>query len=334
MSVLSDRPFEKVAAETEMPQLRIPEHRLLRVIGEGSGGQVWLARNSIGAYRAAKIVWRNSFQKESAFTREFSGVQKFEPVSRLHDGLMDVLQVGVDEGGAYFYCVMELADDVESGQVIAPERYVPRTLGYDLAKRRRLPIGECVRNGAAIASALSFLHRHGLIHRDIKPSNIIFVNGFPRLADIGLVADISEARSHMGTEGFIPPEGSGTPKADIYALGKILYQMSTGKDRNDYPELPADLGDSAEDRDLLGFNKIVLRACRTQPVRRFRSAEELLTELLSFQFATSELRRRKSRRFWGRLFGVIGLLVGTGFFAFCVWRLVRFLIMARALVGE
>src|SRR6202012_2140234 len=137
------------------------------------------------------------------------------------------------------------------------------------SRRCRLPISECVRNGAALASALAFLHQHGLIHRDIKPSNIIFVNGFPKLADIGLVSEISEHRSHIGTEGFIAPEGASRPAADIYSLGKVLYEMSTGKDRNDYPELPADLGDSAEDRDLIRFNKIVLRACRTRPVRRF-----------------------------------------------------------------
>src|SRR5207249_1204957 len=147
-----------------------------------------------------------------------------------------ILQVGVYEAAGYFYCVMELADDVEFGQVIVPERYVPRTLAYDLTKRRRLPIGECVRNGAAIASALGFLHRHGLIHRDIKPSNIIFVNGFPKLADIGLVSDISEPGSQIGTIGFIPPEGAGTARADVYSLGKVLYEISTGRDRNDYPE--------------------------------------------------------------------------------------------------
>ena len=62
-------------------------------------------------------------------------------------------------------------------------------------------------------------HPHaGLIHRDIKPSNIIFVNGIPKLADIGLVAEQSEAKSFVGTEGFIPPEGPGTPRADIYSL--------------------------------------------------------------------------------------------------------------------
>jgi serine/threonine protein kinase len=311
--------------EAQAPRPSIPEHQLLRIIGEGGGGQVWLARNSIGAYRAVKVVWKNAFQQGQSFTREFSGVLKFEPVSRLHDGLMDVLQVGVSDAAGYFYCVMELADDVESGQVIVPERYVPRTLAYDLAGRRRLPIGECVRNGAAIASALGFLHRHSLIHRDIKPSNIIFVNGFPKLADIGLVTAISEPRSHIGTEGFIPPEGAGTPQADIYSLGKILYQMSTGKDRNDYPELPADLGRSAEDRDLLRFNKIVIRACRTKPVRRFRSAEELMTALLSFQFATSEQHREEAYEFWGRVAGIGGLLVGLACLALGLRHLAQLL---------
>jgi serine/threonine protein kinase len=329
MAEVPDSTPGNVAVPAEPPRPPIPEHQLLRVIGEGGGGQVWLGQNALGTYRAVKVVWKNAFRQNLAFTREFTGVLKFEPVSRLHDGLMDILQVGVAEAAGYFYCVMELADDVESGRVVVPERYVPRTLAYDLAERRRLPIGECVRNGATIASALGFLHRHGLIHRDIKPSNIIFVNGFPKLADIGLVTAISEHRVHIGTEGFIPPEGAGTPQADIYSLGKILYQMSTGKDRNDYPELPADLGHSAEDRDLLRFNKIVLRACRTKPVRRFRSAEELMTALLSFQFATSELHREEKYRFWGRVVGIGGLLAGLGFLAFCFRHIVLLLTQGR-----
>jgi serine/threonine protein kinase len=313
--ILESAPENSITeAEAALPA--IPEHQLLRLIGEGSGGQVWLARNTLGAYRAVKIVRKDAAQPGQHFTREFTGVLKFEPVSRLHDGLMDILQIGVAEAAGYFYCVMELADDVRSGQVIVPECYVPRTLTHDLSQHRRLPIGECVRNGAAIASALAFLHRHGLIHRDIKPSNIIFVNGFPKLADIGLVSVSSEPRSYIGTEGFIPPEGAGRPQADIYSLGKVLYQMSTGKDRNDYPELPADLGHSPEDRDLIRFNKIVLRACRTQPVQRFRSAEDLLTALLSFQFTTSELHHEEARQFWSRVVGYSGLLIGFGFLTF------------------
>src|SRR5579871_2179542 len=177
----------------------IPEHDLVRPIGNGSGGTVWLARNAMGTFRAVKIVRAESSRRGQSFQSELDGVHKFEPVSRLHDGLVDILQVGGSDAAGYFYYVMELADDIQSGQMIIPERYVPRTLAHDLKRRGRLPIGECVRLGAAIASALGFLHRHGLLHRDIKPSNIIFVNGYPKLADIGLVSKISESGRQIGT---------------------------------------------------------------------------------------------------------------------------------------
>src|SRR6266702_295149 len=99
------------------------------------------------------------------------------------------------------------------------------------------------------------MHANGLVHRDVKPSNIIFVNGVPKLADIGLVADISEARSFVGTTGFIPPEGPGTPQADLYSLGKALYEMSTGKDRQDFPQLPSDLREFPSPDALVEFNE-------------------------------------------------------------------------------
>lgn len=312
----------EVAAEMDLAPPPIPEHELIRRIGGGSSGQVWLARSLLGTYRAVKIVRKEAFRREQAFDREYNGLLKFEPVSRLHDGLVDILQVGGSEAAGYFYCVMELADDVCSGQAINPDRYVPRTLAHDQAERHRLPIGECVRLGAAVASALGFLHRHNLIHRDIKPSNIIFVNGFPKLADIGLVTARSDPPLRIGTEGFIPPEGGGSPQADIYSLGKVLYEISTGLDRNEYPALPGDLRDTAEDRDVIQFNKIVLKACRTRPVRRFRSAEELLKELLTFQFSASEFRRQRTLMRWSRVIGLAGFLIALGVVGFLVWRAV------------
>jgi eukaryotic-like serine/threonine-protein kinase len=300
----------------------IPEHELLRLIGAGGSGEVWLARNTVGTFRAVKIVRANTPGHERAFQRELSGVLKFEPVSRLHDGLVDILQVGGGEAVGYFYCVMELADDVSTGQTIVPERYQARTLAYDLTQRRRLPIGECVRLGAAIASALGFLHRQGLLHRDIKPSNIIFVNGFPKLADVGLVSEISAPRAHIGTEGFIAPEGTGTAQADVYSLGKVLYEISSGKDRHDYPELPADLGETAEDRDLVMFTRLVINACRTNPRHRCQSAEELLSALLAFQFSTCAVRQAKTTRFLVKLAAVGGVLVAATVFTLLVWRMV------------
>ncbi|HZL78285.1 MAG TPA: serine/threonine-protein kinase, partial [Candidatus Limnocylindrales bacterium] len=295
--------------------------QLVRLIGSGSGGQVWLAKNALGTYRAVKIIFKKTFQRQKPFDDEFHGVLKFEPLSRLHDGLVDVLQVGGSAAAEYFYCVMELGDDIRTGQTINPEQYKPRTLAHDLNERRRLPIGECVRLGAAIASALGFLHRNGLIHRDVKPANLIFVNGFPKLVDIGLVTEMFQPSSHVGTEGFIPPEGPGTARADIYSLGKVLYEISTGKDRNDYPELPADLGNTAEARDLVQFNKIVLKACRANPRLRYRDAEEMMSALLAFQFCRHDPRQEKILQTSAKVIGVGGILVAIGVITFLIWRI-------------
>src|SRR5207249_2288474 len=138
---------------------------------------------------------------------------------RSHDGLVDILQVGRNDAAGYYYYVMELGDDAIAGQEIDPERYQPKTLGKEVARRGRLPFDECVQLGLSLCAALSHLHKHGLIHRDIKPSNIIFVNAIPKVADIGLVAEAGVSKSFVGTEGFIPREGPGTVQADIYSLG-------------------------------------------------------------------------------------------------------------------
>jgi len=300
----------------------VPDHELIRLIGSGSSGQVWLAKNALGTYRAIKVVYEKTFRHRRPFEREFNGILKFEPLSRLHDGLVDVLHVGRNDAAGYFYCIMELADDVNTAQAVNPDEYQPRTLAHDLTRRKQVPVPECVRLGATIASALHFLHERGLIHRDIKPSNIIFVNGAPKLADIGLVAQISEARSYVGTEGFIPPEGPGTAQADLYSLGKVLYEISTGKDRNDYPELPPDLGNTRHDRDLIQFSKIVVKACRANSNQRFKTADAMLAALLAFQFSVDDPIKERNRQRLINIIGIAGAVIGITVFTILIWRLV------------
>ncbi len=151
------------------------------------------------------------------------------------------------------------------------DNYTPHTLRADLAKGR-LPAAKVLEIGLALSEALSHLHSNGLVHRgDVKPSNVIFVNGRPKLADIGLVTDASDQCSIVGTEGYLPPEGPGTPQADIFALGKVLYEAATGMDRREFPKLPEDLRSWADAAQVFELNEIILKACAQDAKDRYQT---------------------------------------------------------------
>jgi len=278
----------KATAQKRPAQL-IPDHTLLKRVGKGAYGEVWLARNAIGAYHAVKITRRAGFPAEEPYEREFHGIQKFMPISRSHAGFVHILHVGRDDEQRLFYCIMEAGDDKTAGQKIDPETYTPKTLASELDWRGKLTPEETLRLGLALADALEHLHQHRLIHRDIKPANIIYVNGAPKFADIGLVTDIRSVGrdvSFLGTEGYIAPEGPGTASADVYALGKVLYEAAMGRDRRLYPEVPTAIFEESDDALIRRLNNVINRACETSANERYQSAAALHVDLLKLQRST------------------------------------------------
>lgn len=273
------RPLCKIAAIPEQVSAQIPvvpDHELLRVIGRGAYGEIWMARTVTGGLRAVKIVYRSTFESDRAFLREFEGMSAFEPISREHGGFVDILHVG--RTAEHLYYTMELADDHLAGRNIDILNYEPRTLKSDLARHKRLSAAESIQLGCSLTEALEALHCHGLTHRDIKPSNIIFIEGVPKLADIGLVA-ASGQQSFVGTEGYVPPEGPGTPQADVFSLGKLLYEVSTGKDRLDFPEIDSQLSTRPDREQLLQLNDVLVKACAQDSKKRYRTAAEMNRDL-------------------------------------------------------
>src|SRR5258706_10303900 len=125
----------------------IPQFQLLRRIGQGSYGEVWLARSITGAYRAVKVVFRTRFEDDRPYEREFHGIQKFEPVSVGEPTQVSVLHVGRNDDAGFFYYAMELADDIETGDEINPERYIPKTLNEVRSRSERLRAEECLAIG-------------------------------------------------------------------------------------------------------------------------------------------------------------------------------------------
>src|SRR5262245_41877995 len=98
---------------------------LLRRIGGGAYGEVWLARTALATRRGVKIVRRSEFDDDRPFEREFEGIRKFEPISRSHEGFVDLLQVGRNDKEGYFHYVMELADDVAVAADVSPRLTCP-----------------------------------------------------------------------------------------------------------------------------------------------------------------------------------------------------------------
>jgi serine/threonine protein kinase/uncharacterized OsmC-like protein len=299
------------------PNPVIPDHEVLRKIGGGAYGEVWLARGVTGALRAVKVVRREDFDEERGFEREFEGILKFEPISRDHPGLVNILHVGRSPDGAFYYYVMQLGDDVRTGREINPIEYEPRTLRADHQQASGVPweTSECIEVGLRLAEALHHLHEGGLAHRDVKPSNIIFVNGKAKLADIGLVA-ARDQRTFVGTEGFVPPEGPGSAQADVYSLGKVLYEIATGMDRMNFPELPDQMPGGTERKRWLELNRIICDVCEPRISKRKISTAAELAEALK------RLQRGKRRRRSGTAVTLTACVL-LGFAGWAGWQSIR-----------
>jgi WD40 repeat protein/serine/threonine protein kinase len=311
-------------AATKPPQ--VPDYELLRLIGRGSYGEVWLGRSVTGVLRAVKVIHRHTFESDRPYEREFRGIQKFEPVAMTHESQLDVLHVGRNDAEGYFYYVLELADDVNAVGQPASARpdwqgYTPHTLREDLKRNGQISFAACVELGIRLATALDHLHRHGLAHRDVKPSNIVFVGGAPKLTDIGLVAAQDDSMSFVGTPGYLAPEGPGSAQADLYSLGKVLYEASTGKDRLEFPEPATELSADADAAAQAELNEIVLRACAQDPRQRYGSAAELRADLLLLQSGRSVRRLRVLERRMALTWRVLAIavlltLLGAGGFLY------------------
>lgn len=267
-------------------------YELLCRIGAGGYGEVWLGRHFSGECRAIKVIRRAAFLEERPFLREMAGVRKFQALAATHPSLIKVLDLGEADDGSSFYYIMELADNASGAEATSSAGYSPRTLELELSRTKPLSPESCTELGIGLASALESLHAQGLIHRDIKPGNILFVGGTPKLGDIGLVIEASEAKSFVGTEGYIPPEGPGTIQADLYSLGMVLFEAATGLSRHEYGD--RSLWPKVRCETLAGLLQIVRKACAERVRHRYHSAGEMIADLRRVQRG----QRVGSSRWW------------------------------------
>jgi serine/threonine protein kinase len=209
-------------------------YRLLEVLGVGGMGVVFRAEDThlrrVVALKVLKPVLAASPPARERFLREARATAALE-----HDHVVAVYQVGEDRG--------------------LPFLTMPLLHGESLAQRQerdgRLPMAEVVRIGREVAEGLAAAHERGLIHRDVKPSNIWLEAGSGRakVLDFGLarVADdpaaLSQTGTIVGTPAYMAPEQARgeavDARCDLFSLGCVLYQMTTGESAFHGPNVTA-----------------------------------------------------------------------------------------------
>src|SRR5580698_9219100 len=266
----------------------IGQYRIVRKIGAGGMGAVYLAEHTLVGRRAAiKVLLPELSVRRGIVTRFFNEARAMTAIP--DPGIVQMFDVGFHTDGSA-YIVMELLE------------------GETLERRRkrlsRLHLVDALRITRQVAGSLATAHDRGVIHRDLKPDNIFIVRDGeaiggerPKVLDFGIAKLSGDDERHrtmtgamMGTPVYMSPEqcrGAGhvDHRSDIYSLGCVLFYLVAGRppfDRhgigelisahmNDAPPQPSELYDALPD----SLDELVLRCLAKQPDARFQTMLEL-----------------------------------------------------------
>ncbi|MBN1591015.1 MAG: serine/threonine protein kinase, partial [Pirellulales bacterium] len=253
------------------PQL--PDFELLRQVGEGGFGTVWLARNrATGMLRAIKLIPLGC--SASRADRERTSLVRMEQhLGRRHDHLIEIHHVGQTDD--FLYYVMDPADDVAGERASDSPDYRPATL-RSLLEQGPIHVDACERYTRELLDALACLHGSGMAHRDVKPSNCLFIDGRLKLADFGLLTEALPCASRLGTLTYMPPDGRMDTRADVYAAGLVVYEMITGQPAERFPHLGPRAAEFAVNPVLARLNHLALGAVQPRAEDRFADARAML----------------------------------------------------------
>lgn len=266
---------------------RLGSYQIIEAIGAGGMARIYKGvHTELNRFAAIKVVnW--GLQEDPEFTERFR--REAQAIASLrHPNIVQIFDFGKYEHG--YFMAMEFIDGGD--------------LAYLLRRYRRdhalLPQSQVIQIIHDIAAALDYAHKHGVIHRDVKPSNIM-VNqeGQSILTDFGLVM-LQTRQSQVtmgsifGTPHYIAPEqaissAAAVPASDIYSLGVILYEVTTGqlpfddesplsvalKHVSELPTPPTQINPDLSPE----IEEIILKALSKQPVDRFSTATELAAAL-------------------------------------------------------
>lgn len=220
-------PLDAIAVPTLLERISVSlrdRYQIERELGQGGMATVFLASDK---RHERKVAIKVLHPELSAVL----GAERFEKEVKLtaslqHPHILPLFDSGVADGLLYY--VMPFVDG--------------ETLRGKLERERQLPINEAVRLAVEIAGALHYAHERGIVHRDIKPENVLLQNGHAVVADFGIALAVQQAGGQrmtqtglsLGTPQYMAPEQAMgerniDARADVYALGAVVYEMFAGE---------------------------------------------------------------------------------------------------------
>ena len=257
-------------------------YRVTEKIGSGGMADVYKAIDeTLGRTVAIKVLHPN-YVDDPDFVDRFRH-EASAAANLSHPSIVNIYDYGVEDAGPYI--VMELVRGMDLKRVLREQGKLDPRLVADY--------------GAQVCSALSVAHGYGIIHRDIKPQNIVVTpDGVAKVMDFGIAravdSDATQTGSVLGTAQYVSPEQAQGrrlgPESDLYSLGVVLYELSTGrlpfegdtpvavalKHVNDAPVPPRKIDPSIPP----ALEAVILKAMQKDPRLRYHSAEEMREELL------------------------------------------------------
>ncbi|MBL9150954.1 MAG: protein kinase [Verrucomicrobiales bacterium] len=264
----------------EVLQRLLPQYEITGILGRGGMGAVYKGRQAkLDRPVAIKVLPETFTQGEDELNFAARFLQEARAMARLdHPAIISVYDFGETADGQLYF-VMEFIDGMDIHQ------YLHHHGG-------RLPQEQALAIVAHVLDALEYAHTHGIVHRDIKPANILLNHeGRVKIADFGLakrlgdgsgdsVAALTMTNVAVGTPDFVAPEAleSGRTvdhRADLYAVGVMLYQLLTGKLPRGSFQPPSVLVPDIDPR----IDDIVTKATASDPDYRYPTASAIRADL-------------------------------------------------------
>ena len=302
-------------------------YRVQRVVGEGGMATVYLADDLKHQRQVAVKVMRPDLSATL-------GAERFERevgiAARLtHPNILPMYDSGEAQG--FLYYVMPFVDG--------------ESLRDRLKREGALPVDEALRLAREMAEALAYAHRRGIVHRDIKPANILLNEGHALVADFGIARAVEESGEAgeltktglaIGTPQYMAPEQAAGERtvdgrADVYAVGAVLYEMLSGSApfigdtarailAKSLTEAPSSLS-GVRAGVTTAVDAVVQHAMARDPLKRMQSADALVQAIDGLRgtgaaTAVTAPAKAPSRRTYAIAAGVVIALVAAG----VIWR--------------